>query len=701
MAARMTASERYSVCNLCEAVCGLRVRVQGEHVVSIKGLEEDPLSHGHICPKGVALADLHHDPDRLRRPVRRVGDEWHEVGWDEAFDLVAGELSRIRAEHGPDAVGAYLGNPVTHSLGAMTHAPAFVDLLRTSNKYSAGSADTWPAQLVALLMYGHQWLLPIPDVDRTHYLLVFGANPIASNGSLMTAPGFPRRLREMRGRGGKLVVFDPRRTETAKVADEHHFIRPSADAAVLLAMVNVVLEEGLATLPAYADGLDEVRRGIADLTPALAARWSGVDEAVIRRVAREFAMAKSATCYSRTGLSTQRYGALAHWAVQLLNIVTGNLDRPGGLMFTRPAVDGIDSGTLAPGHVGSHRSRVRGLPDFSGEFTVATLADEIETPGPGQIRALLTVAGNPVLSSPGGHRLNHALAGLEFMAAIDFYVNETTRHAHVILPPTGHFERDHYDVLFNALAVRNTARFSPALFPRSADARHEWEIFQELARRYRPRGTMKERLMLSLSPNRMIDLGLRLGPYRLSLRKLRRNPAGIDLGSLRPALPERLHTPDKRIDLAPRELLDDLPRLRDSAPEDGELLLIGRRHLRDNNSWMHNSGRLIKGAPRHHLLVNPADLAVFGLNDGDTAYVRSRSGRVMVEVKATDEVMRGVVSLPHGYGHQRPGTRMAIASAVPGASANDVTDPGVLDDASATAVLNGVPVRIEPVRTTA
>ncbi|PRX98815.1 molybdopterin-dependent oxidoreductase [Allonocardiopsis opalescens] len=692
--------ERQAACTLCEAMCGLRISVDGDRVAEIRGDPDDPLSRGHICPKAVALRDVQDDPDRLRHPVRRTADGWQRVSWREALELTAEGLAGARLRHGADAVATYLGNPGVHSLGTMTHGPPLVRMLGSRNRFSASSLDQLPHQVVSRGLYGDQWLLPVPDVDRVRHLLVIGANPAVSNGSLMSAPGITRRLRELRGRGGRLVVLDPRRTETARLADEHHFVRPGTDAALLLAMVRTILDEDLAAPADYVTGLDRVRAAVDPFTPERAAAATGVAADTVRRLARDFAASPAAAAYGRTGVSTQRHGTACHWAIQLLNIVTGNLDRPGGTLLARPAVDPI--GRLNPGRSGRWRSRVRGLPEFGGELPAAALAEEIAAPGPDRVRALLTVAGNPVLSAPGGDRLDTALAGLDFMAAVDFYVNETTRHAHVILPPTPPLERDHYDLALHLLAVRNTARFTPAPLPRPDGARHDWEVFRDLARAYRRRvrgaGSWSDRLTLAASPRLIVDLGLRSGPYRLSLRRVAARRSGVDLGPLTPSLPGRLATSDHRVHAAPDALVaaatDAAAALLDR-PSGPELLLIGRRHLRSNNSWMHNHPTLTKGGRRDHLLMHPDDLAVRGIADGERVRLRSAAGEVLVPVRASAEIMPGAVSLPHGFGHGRPGVRLGVAAAVPGASANDVTDPAVLDPASGTAVFNGVPVTVE------
>ncbi len=701
---------KLGVCNLCEAICGLELTVEANRVTGVRGSSADPLSRGHLCPKGVALPDVHDDPDRLRRPVRRTGDAWEEIGWDEALDLVADNLARTVNTHGRDALGIYLGNPNVHSLGSMTHGTAMVKSLRTRNTYSATSVDQLPHQLVAWLMYGHQLLIPVPDIDRTSYFLVLGGNPMASNGSIMTVPDFPQRLRALKERGGRMVVIDPRRTETAKVASEHHFIRPGTDALLLLAMLHVLIEEDLTTPLAYVDDLETVRLAVREFTPELAAGSTGIDAEEIRRITREYAAADGAAAYGRVGVSTHAFGSVCQWALQCLNLLTGNVDRVGGMMFTEPAIDMVGRRLIGRGHHDLWRSRVRDLPEFAGELPVSTLSDEIETPGDGQVRAMLTLAGNPVLSTPDGKRLAEAMRSLDFMAAVDIYRNETTRLADVILPPTSSLERDHYDLVFHVLAVRNTARFTPAVLEKQADALHDWEIYREIALRTAARLTRKkplkkrlvERVRLSVSPTRTIAALLLTGRSRVTLRTLRRHPEGVDLGPLRPdLLPARLQTQNHRVSLAPELVMSDLVRLRADAgpgsqPTDGELLLVGRRHKQDCNSWMHNTTRLTRGKARHQLLMHPDDLAARGLDDATRVSVSSRVGTVEVEVRSSDDMMPGVVSLPHGYGHSHDGMQLENAVQVPGPSINDLTDPERLDAVSGNAVFSGVPVRVLP-----
>ncbi|MGH8457009.1 MAG: molybdopterin oxidoreductase family protein [Stenotrophobium sp.] len=696
----------YGACNLCEAICGLEFKVRDGKILSVRGDEADPFSQGHICPKAVALKDIHEDPDRLRRPVKRTPSGWQEISWDEAFDLVADRLLTVRTQHDANSIGVYLGNPSVHNYGSLTHAQQLTGPLKTRSRFSATSVDQLPHQLVAYWLYGHQLLLPIPDIDRTQYFLVLGANPMASNGSLMTVPNFRGRLKALRGRGGKMIVIDPRRSETAAVADEHHFIRPGADAALLFAILNTLFEEKLvkpAALENLLDGIDAVRGAIAPFTADRAAVATGIEAGTIRRIAREFAAAESAVCYGRIGVSTQAYGALCQWAIQLINIVTGNLDRPGGALFTTPAVDLVEGAGSKPGHYAVWKSRVRGLPEFGGELPVAALAEEILTPGEGQIRAMITVAGNPVLSTPNGRQLDEAFAALDFMVSVDFYLNETTRHAHVILPPTCALEHDHYDLIFNVFAVRNTTRYNAPLFEKPEGTLHDWEIFSELGKRLSAKLGVKPGP--APRPDQIIDMSLQTGPYSaakkhpqaLSLKKLKEHPHGIDLGPLQPSLPARLQTADKRIHCAPPELLGDLPRAeRDLlVARSSELTLIGRRHLRSNNSWMHNSERLVKGKDRCLLLMHPQDASARGFKDGERVRVQSRVGAVEVQLHATEEMMPGVVSLPHGWGHARGGVALQVAAEHAGISINDLTDDHRLDVLSGNAALSGVTVSVE------
>ncbi|MEA5670051.1 molybdopterin oxidoreductase family protein [Pseudomonas sp. MH2] len=700
----MTKTLHHRACHLCEAICGLNIEVShapdGRASISaIKGDPQDPFSRGHICPKAVALQDIQEDPDRLRQPHRRVGELWEPITWEEAFALAAERLWSIQQAHGRNAVAVYQGNPSVHNYGLMTHSNYFLGLLKTRNRFSATSVDQLPQHLTSHLMYGHGLLLPIPDIDHTDFMLILGGNPLASNGSIMTVPDVEKRLKALRARGGRLVVIDPRRSETAAMADQHLFIRPGGDAALLCGLLNTLFSENLARgshLPV--NGLEQVREAIAPFTAQAMSPLCGIEAGEIRQLARDFAAAGSAVCYGRMGVSTQTFGTLCHWLVQLINLVTGNLDRQGGALCTEPAVDLVAS--TSGGHFNQWQSRVSGLPEYGGELPVAALAEEVLTPGEGQVRALVTVAGNPVLSTPTGRQLDGALAGLEFMLSIDLYINETTRHADLILPSTSALENDHYDSTFNLLAVRNVTRFNRAILAKPEGALHDWEIFVGLARAFAERAALE--LKPTLPPAQMIDLALRKGPrgeassWRLSLQVLDEHPHGLDLGPLQPNLATRLRTPAQAVEAAPQVLLDDLQRLARQVPtEPDQLLLIGRRHVRSNNSWMHNYHRLVKGKPRHQLLMHPQDLQQRQLEDGQWVRVRSRTGSLEVQVLASEEVMPGVVSLPHGYGHGRQGVRLQIAHAQPGVSANDLTDELLRDALSGNAALNGVPVQVE------
>lgn len=706
----------YRTCCLCEASCGLEVELTGEQIVAIRGDRDDPLSRGYVCPKATALADLHDDPDRLRRPMRRRGTDWEEIDWEEALSYAAARIDAIQAEHGRDAVGIYIGNPTVHNYGAVLYGLQFMRTLRTKRRFSATSLDQLPHMLVSRLMYGHQLLLPVPDVDRTSHLLIVGANPLASNGSLMTAPGFRRRMKELRGRGGRVVVVDPRRTETAQAADEHVFVRPGTDAALLLAMVAVVVEHERPKLPGWVRGLDRLVAALREWTPERAAAFTGVDAGTIRRLAIELAEADRAVCYGRMGTSTQVFGSLATWGVYLLNIVSGNLDRPGGAMFPEPAVDLLTvprAFSVGRGKFGRWRSEVRGLPEFGGELPVATMAEEILEAGDRKMRALISNAGNPVISAPNGRRMAKALESLEFMVSVDFYLNATTRHADLILPPVSPLERPHFDLVFHLFAVHDTVKYSPALFEPAPDGRHDWQIWAELNDRLqKARGTgWRQRVVTKainrLGPDRIIDLGLRYGPQGgvlggLTLAGVAAKPHGIDLGPLRPCLPGRLDVGHGHVELAPEPLLEDLGRLAAAAEgareaKTDQLLLIGRRQLRNNNSWMHNLPRLAKGPVRCTLLVNPDDATRLGLDDGALVRVRSRVGEVEVPVQISDEIMVGVVSLPHGFGQGGDGARLSVAAERPGASVNDLTDELLVDVPSGNAAFNGVPVDVQPV----
>ncbi len=732
-------------CPLCEAHCGIRVEVDraAGRIRRITGDPDDPLSRGYLCPKAHGLIGLHEDPDRLRRPLLRRGDERVEIGWDEALDLAAEGLRRIRDRHGADAVATYLGNPNAHDVGSILYGPPFQRALGTRWRFSATSVDQLPKMVSCCLLFGSPGLFPIPDVDRTDFLLVLGANPLVSNGSLMTAPDMRGRLRRLRERGGRLVVVDPRRSETARVANRHLPIRPGTDALLLFALVRVLFDEGRVRpgrLAAFTRGLERVELLSRPFTPEAVAGPTGIAADEIRVLARDFAGADRACCYGRIGTCTQEFGTLASWLVDVLNVLTGNLDREGGALFPRAATSPADDTPRRRGRVplGRWRSRVRGLPEFAGELPVACLAEEIDAAGEERVRALVTIAGNPVLSTPNGARLARALEGLDFMVSVDLYLNETTRFADLILPPDSPLERWNYDLIFHGVSVRQVARESPPVFERPAGSLPQWRILLELAARLggTDADSLDELLLSGLiasavgragtpaegvtpeaaraalgdrpGPERMIDLMLRAGPWGdgfddsregLSLARLREHPSGIDLGPLEPRLPRILATASGAIELAPEPIAGDVPRLEARLAElarPPRLVLVGRRQVRTNNSWMHNVPALAKGRDRCTLLVHPDDARALGLESGKPARVRSRVGEVEVPVRISTEVRPGVVSLPHGFGHGAPGTRLRVASRCPGANSNLLADETRVDALSGNAVLNGIPVEVTP-----
>lgn len=712
----------YRQCHLCEAHCGIAVEVEGGRVLRITGDPDDVISHGYICPKAAALADIHTDPDRLRRPVKRIGERFEQIGWDEALDLAAAGLRGVQARHGRDAVALYQGNPSVHSSSVLSVVP-LRQALGSRNVYSTTSIDQLPQYMSSGEMFGSHLLLPVPDVDRTDHVLILGANPAVSNGSLMTAPGARRRLEAIQRRGGTVVVFDPRRTETAKLASEHVAVRPGGDAFLLLGMLHVVLAGGgarLGRLAPFTDGLREIERLSGEWSPARAAGPAGVDAGTIERLAREFAAAPRAVAYGRVGLCHQPTGSVAHWLINVLNIVTGNFDEAGGAMFTTPAFDAVSltERMLGKTEWGRWHGRVSGLPEYHGELPAAGLAGEILTPGKGQVRGMLLYAGNPVLSTPNGARLDEAMATLEWCVAIDPYITESTRHANVILPPVSALERSDVDIVFPVLSVRNQIRYNRAALPARPDGHDDWQILMGLARRLGRgvRGRMMNAGMAVLGrllpPERVVDLviqagphgRLRRGPRGLSLAKVKRSDHGIDLGPLEPRLPGALRTPGKRLRLAPPVMvaeagkLADLARERDAALSDGfDLNLIGRRQVRSNNSWMHNSKRLMKGPDRCTALLHPADAAARGLVDGQRVRVSSRVGAIELPLAVSDEMRPGVVSIPHGFGHGRPGVGWDVAAAHAGASVNDLTDPARVDTLTGNAAFDATPVRIEAV----
>jgi len=746
----MTATKiSYATCPLCEATCGLEIETHDREIISIRGDAQDVFSHGYICPKAYSLKELHADPDCIREPIVRKDDKWINVSWDDAFAEIERGLMPILEEHGRDALAIYVGNPNAHNIASLLYLPALLQTAKTHNFFSASTVDQMPKHVTAGLMFGTLFSIPVPDLERTEYLLLLGANPLVSNGSLMTAPDMRGRLRRLRQHGGKVVVIDPYRTRTAKEADEHHFIKPGRDAHFLFALVHTLFAEGLVApgkLVEHIAGLEQVRILAEPFTPERVTTTCGIAASTIRTIARELAAAPRAAVYGRIGTCTQEFGTLSSWLVDVLNVLTGNLDREGGAMFPKAAA-GSRNTTGTPGHGRGVRfvrwkSRVRGLPEIYGELPASCLAEEIDTPGQGQVKALITLAGNPALSTPNSHRLQRALSTLKFMVSIDIYLNETTRYANVILPPPPVLARSHYDLALYQLAVHNVAHYSAPVIEREMGALDEWELFLRLAgilagqRSNVDPSTLDDLVITSLirreaaldgsnienrdvsellealksrrGPERILDFLLRSGPYGdafgrhdgMSLETLEAHPHGVDLGPLQPRIPEVLRTPSGKIELAPQPIVEDVERLlisfeRSLTFGNGHMLLIGRRDLRSNNSWMHNLLVLTKGKDRCTLHIHPDDAAHLALVDGNMATVASRSGSVEVPIEITDAIMPGVVSIPHGWGHTLSMTKTRIASEHAGVNTNILSDEVEVDPLSGNAVLNGIPVTVE------
>jgi anaerobic selenocysteine-containing dehydrogenase len=728
----------FRTCPLCEATCGLAVEVQGDRVVRVRGDEADVFSRGFICPKGANLGALHHDPDRLRRPLVRKDGELQEASWDEAFTAIAEGMGRVFAEHGRESLALLLGNPITHHLAPALYVGPLVRACATRQLYSASTVDQMPMHVVAGLVWGDPAVFPLPDIDRTDHLLMLGANPMASNGSLVTTPDFPGRLKEMPARGARLVVVDPRRTETAARADLYLAIRPGTDVFWLAALVNVLFEERLVDigrLEPWVEGVDTIRALVAPMTPERVAPICGIDADVTRREARDLAGAASAAVYGRMGNHTVEFGTATAWMAAVLNILTGNFDRPGGVMTSSPIASRIEDGE--PGgkgyRTGRWKSRVNGHPEVNGEFPAASLADEMETAGAGQIRAALTVATNPVRSYPNSARLDRAFADLDYYVAFDIYVNETTRHADVILPAPSALEEECYELTFMGNATRSFAKYDDPVFPGEGPSEadlfarlilalrgeggdadpnvlHQELIDHAIGRIEDQDGVAREKIERALEGKppiqQLLDLRLRSGwqgdlfgarPGGVTLDKLKEHEHGVDLGPMVERFPARLKTPSARFDLAAPPLVEDWARVRarfDAPADPDSLLLIGRRHVRSNNTWMHNLEPLVTGRSRCTLMMHPGDAAARGLATGDVTSIRARTGALDVEVEVTDDMMPGVVSLPHGWGHDVDGVRTKVALAHAGVGSNHLTDDRIIDPLSGNAVLNGIPVEV-------
>lgn len=698
----------FGTCTLCEAMCGIEVKHDGEKVLSIKGDKNDPFSKGYICPKATALQDLYEDPDRLRQPVERTADGWKEISWPEALDKVAAGIQMLQKNHGQNALGIYLGNPNVHNMGSMLTTKHLLTSLKSRSRFSATSIDQLPHHVVCMHLFGHMLRIPVPDVNRTQHMVIIGGNPLASNGSIMTAPNMRQKIKDIKARDGKVVVIDPRRTETAELSSEHHFIRPATDVLLLLAMLNEIYEQGFAKvrssdrIAALTPEIDRIEKFAQDYSAESVAGITGISAAEIKRLVKEYCEAESAVMYGRMGVSVQEFGLLSQYLIMVMNIITGRLDEVGGLMFPDPAVDLVNN--TGPGYLAKRFTRVKKLPDFNGDYPVVAMADEMLVEGEGQLKGFINVAGNPVLSTPNGDKLDKALSQLEFMVSVDYFINETSRHANIILPPVSPLERDHYDLTFNGFAVHNVAKYSPALFAKKSNEKHDWEITLELAKRLNknaPLATKIERWLTKvLGPKFLLGQGLKRGPYpQVNLKELKKNPHGIDLGPLQSMLPRGLKHKDKKIHLNVDFYQADLERVKDMMQQynDSQILLIGRRHVRSNNSWLHNSQRLVKGKSRCTLMLHPETAKQKGIESGQIVKVTSRVGSVNIEAEITDELMPGVVSIPHGWGHGRKGVKKKIAQANAGVSVNDLTDDTLIDALCGNAAVNGVPVTLEAV----
>ena len=725
----------HRICPLCEACCGLALEIHGDRVVGVRGDEDDPFSRGFICPKGAAIGELHADPDRLRAPLVKRSGRHVEVSWDEAFAEIERRLPPIVAAD-PRGVAMVLGNPTAHKAGLLLYGARLARALGTPNVFSASTLDQMPKQLASGLMFGHWLSVAVPDLVRTDLLVVLGANPAVSNGSMWTVPDFKGKAKAMRARGGRMIVIDPRRTETAELADQHLFIRPGADAFLLLGIVHTLFAEGLVRLgriEPHVVGVDQVRAAAEGFAPERVATRCGIAAEEVRGLARQLARTERAVLYGRIGTCTQSFGTLASWLVDVINVLTGHLDEPGGAMFPKAAAFAANT---APGKgkgitTGRRTSRVSGVHEVFGEFPMGCLAEEIETPGEGQVRALIAVAANPVLSSPNGPRLAAALEQLELMISFAIYLDETSRHAHVILPAFSSLAEPHFDVAFPQLAWRNMARYSPAVVARPLGHPAEWEMLVRLIGIVKGRGPAVDVAALDAElaaedvrrtagpmadavlamtkdlsgPDRLYELALRAGPYGdmfggrpdgLTLAKVQAS-RGIDLGELAPRVPELLRTPSGKIELAPPSLIADVERARLEIDRPApDLVIIGRRQLRSNNSWMHNVPSLSRGKFRGTALVHRDDAQRHGLVDGGRARITRGDKAIDVQVELSDDVMPGVVSLPHGWGHDLAGTQMSIARERPGANLNALLDESARDPLSGNAVLSGVEIAIRP-----
>lgn len=689
----------YRSCHICEATCGLRIQTEGKRVVSIEPDKDDPFSQGYICPKGVTIKEIHEDPDRIRTPLKRTTTGWEKISWQEALDTTIEKLGEIYDQYGANSIATYVGNPTGHNSGTLLFPAMLFQMIGTRNQFSAASVDTWPNHLACYLMYGHQFYTPIPDIDNTQLMVVIGGNPMVSNGSMMTAPGFQRRIKSLKKRGGRLIVIDPRRTDTAKMADEHFFVRPAQDAWLLLSMVHILFRDDLVSLNHLKDqieNIDRVQNAVCEFTPERAASYCGIDAAEIERLTHEIKNSEPAVVYGRIGVSTQEFGSISQWAIQLINLLTGNLDRKGGALFTEPAMDLFHKPYVA-GSYGTYHSRVSRYPEFSGGFPLRALGEEILTPGEGQIQAFINIGGNPVCSAPDSGQVETALSRLKFMVAIDFNINESNRHADIVLPPCSPLERDNYDILFYTWSIRNITRYIPPIFEKPAETKEDSDIFQELMVRWASRQGLPA--PEKTTPTDIVDEFLQSNnSYSgLSVEHLRSHPHGIDLGPLKPSLVKKLENIDKKINAAPQEFLRELPPLLERQPPDPDgLQLIGRRNIRSNNSWMNNYLRLVKGMPQNQLLMHPSDMERHQISEGDTVQVSSETGSVNVTVLPSEDMLRGVVCLPHGWGQGKyRDISQHVASKLSGVNSNYLASAKSYDRPSGNAVFNGIAVEVK------
>jgi len=736
------------VCPLCEATCGLTLTIEDARVTDVRGDAEDVFSRGYICPKGVALGELHADPNRLTQPLIRGEDgSLQPATWDEAFQVIRERLGLILTEHGPQSVGLFLGNPNVHNLSGAFYLPAFIKALGTTQRFSASTVDQMPKQVACALMYGTALSVPVPDIDRTDYFLMLGANPLISNGSMMTSANFPGRLRALRKRGGQLVVVDPVRTRTAAAANQHISIRPGSDALWLASLAYLLTREPtLAAAEPWIDASEwhEIVTRLEPFTPEATAPLTGIDAETTQRIARELRAARSAAIYGRMGTTTAGFtsgdvttpmATLASWLIDVINIAIGSLDRPGGVMFPLPVAGGPSTeGTPGSGHgvqiPGRRRTRVRGLPSALGEFPASTLAEEIDTPEPDSdehIRAVFVIGGNPIVSTPNQQRLTKAFGELELLVSVDPYLTATSSLADVILPVASPLTRPQHDVVFNNLAVRNQARYSPAIFDVPEGEKDETEVLAQLAAiaagiasgheptvaqiedliaytvasqactdaASRAHGRTPEELLEAVSHrtgvDRILDLRIRTGPYGdgfgshpdgLTLQHLIDNPHGIDLGPLEPRLPEVLRTPTGRIDVAPAVLLEALTDAssllnHDSPPP--RFTLVGRRHLRSNNSWMKGLPTLTGGSNTPTAMIHPNDAAELGIINGADLVLNTPTGSITLPASVRDDISPGCVCVPHGWTD---------------ANVNALVDVQAIDSLAGTSVLSGIGITL-------